>query len=55
METTLRDQIALQFMDSILSSSRFNDYVDEPNIMESIANDAYLMADVMIKTRNKSK
>ena len=44
-----RDTIALEYMKIILSTSRFNDYIEEDNIMESIANDAYLMADAMIK------
>jgi hypothetical protein len=54
METTLRDEIAIQFMSSILTSVRINDYLDEPNIMEAISKDAYLMADKMIEIRNKT-
>ncbi len=54
MKPTLRDEIAIQFMTSILTSNRFNDYLDESNIMESISKDAYLMADKMIEVRNKT-
>jgi len=53
MKTTLRDEIAIQFMNSILTSNRFNDYQDESDIMEAISRDAYLMADKMIEVRNQ--
>lgn len=54
MKSTLRDEIAIQFMSSILSSVRINDYLDESNIMEAISRDTYLMADKMIEVRNKT-
>lgn len=53
MKPTLRDEIAIQFMTSILTSNRFNDYLDESSIMEAISRDAYLMADKMIEVRNE--
>lgn len=49
---TLRDEIAIQFMNAILTTDRFKDYINEDNIMESISKDAYLMADTMIDVRN---
>lgn len=53
---TIRDTIAIQFMNAILTSERFKDYIDEANIMESIAKDAYKMADTMIEVKgNTSK
>ena len=50
---TIRDTIAIQFMNAILTSARFNDYIDEANIMEAIAKDAYKMADTMIEVKAK--
>lgn len=49
---TLRDEIAIQFMNAILTTERFKDYIGEDNIMVSISKDAYLMADTMIDERN---
>ena len=50
MKETLKDKIAIEFMKSVLSSEdRMLDYVEEENIMESIAKDAYTMAEIMIK------
>ena len=49
---SLRDEIAIQFMNAILTTDRFKDYINEDNIMESISKDAYLMADTMIDVRN---
>jgi hypothetical protein len=49
---SLRDEIAIQFMNAILTTERFKDYIDEDNIMVSISKDAYLMADTMIDVRN---
>lgn len=52
---TIRDTIAMQFMSAILTSARFNDYIDEANIMEAIAKDAYKMADTMIEAKGKGE
>jgi hypothetical protein len=52
---TIRDTIAMQFMSAILTSARFNDYIDEANIMEAIAKDAYKMADTMIEVKGKGE
>lgn len=49
---SLRDEIAIQFMNAILTTDRFKDYIDEDNIMLSISKDAYLMADTMIDVKN---
>jgi len=49
---SLRDEIAIQFMNAILTTERFKDYIDEDNIMLSISKDAYLMADTMIDVKN---
>jgi hypothetical protein len=49
---SLRDEIAIQFMNAVLTTERFKDYVDEDNIMLSISKDAYLMADTMIDVKN---
>jgi hypothetical protein len=44
-----KDTIALEFMKIVLSNpERFNDYVEEDDIMGAIAKDAYLMADAMV-------
>jgi hypothetical protein len=52
MKETLRDKIAIAYMQSILSSpERFEEYADEDNIMEGISRDAYLMADTMVESR----
>ena len=51
---TIRDTIAIQFMNAILTTERFKDYADEANIMEAIAKDAYKMADTMIEVKGKS-
>lgn len=51
---SLRDEIAIQFMNAVLTTERFKDYVDEDNIMLSISKDAYLMADTMIDVKNSS-
>lgn len=48
-----RDKIALEYMKIILSTERFKDYVEEDNIMKSIASDAYLMADAMVEASEK--
>jgi hypothetical protein len=49
-----RNTIALEYMKIILSNAeRFNDYVDEDDIMGAIAKDAYLMADAMVKASKK--
>jgi len=47
-----RDKVALEFMKTVLSTDRFSDYVDDENIMASIATDAYTMADEMEKASN---
>lgn len=52
---TVRDTFALEFMSAILTSARFNDYIDESNIMEAIAKDAYKMADTMIEVKAKGE
>lgn len=49
---SLRDEIAIQFMNAVLTTERFKDYIDEDNIMLSISKDAYLMADTMIDVKN---
>ena len=49
---SLRDEIAIQFMNAVLTTDRFKDYIDEDNIMLSISKDAYLMADTMIDVKN---
>lgn len=51
---TLRDEIAIQFMNAVLTTERFKDYIDDENIMVSISKDAYLMADTMIDVKNMS-
>ena len=44
-----RDLIAVEYMKSILNGPRFSDYVEDSDIMKSIAQDAYKMADVMMQ------
>ena len=44
-----RDKVALEYMKIVLSTDRFMDYIEEDNIMKSIASDAYQMADVMVE------
>jgi hypothetical protein len=51
-----RDKIALEFMKVVLSSKeRFLDYVEDENIMESIASDAYKMADAMVEASKQKE
>ena len=48
------DKVALEFMKTILSTKeRFEDYVDEKDIMDTISKDAYIMANKMYEQRPK--
>ena len=49
-----RNQIAIEYMKIILSTDRFSDYTEEENIMQSIAKDAFEMADTMISESERS-
>ena len=50
----MRDLIALEYMKVVISNNeRLMDYIDEENVMDSIAVDAYKMADAMIKASTK--
>jgi len=44
-----KDKIALEYMKIVLSTDRFMDYIEEEDIMKSIASDAYQMADAMVE------
>jgi hypothetical protein len=55
MKETLRDKIAIEFMKTIVSTDRLSDYIEDVDMMDSIASDAYKMADAMLKYSKSDK